>query len=595
MGGGVDYPRTENKVGSCRKDDKHLRGIVDMGSNGIRFSVTNLAPPASRILPTLISYRLDIGLYDAQYDPVTGEQIPIPDEITDAIVAALLRFRVICKDLKVAEENIRVIATEATRTAINSAQYRKDIKKATDFDVEMLGKEEEGYVGALGVASGFSEVSGLVMDLGGGSMQITWLKLHKGHLSISPKGSVSFPYGAAALTRKLASLRKGKSEEEGDVEVAKFRAEMKFNFIKAYQDLEIPTDMVEKAKAEGGFPLYLSGGGFRGWGYLLLYLSQIHGRHYPISLINGFSADQSSFEDVEKLKKVARQAEKIFRVSDRRRQQVPAVAFLVNVVAEALPHGIKVAHFAQGGVREGALFRELDPKVRNHDPLEVATKGFATESADEISDLIQAAIPKPSEAGGRAAPKSVDKHMIHAFANILYVHSPMSKETASTAALYTTSTGLMATTHGVSHSDRALLALMLEERYEGELPPRDAEFKLSLQDLLTSEEVWWTMYLGAVGRVVTKVYPAAVIQKKEPRVKIHAEWASGLGKHKQKEGIRLIFRIKKVHNDPMMIKESLEDHIKDIRRVGKKKNWVGGKKGWGIYIDIKIQEVKHLE
>jgi len=47
------------------------------------------------------------------------------------------------------------------------------------------------------------------------------------------------------------------------------------------------------------------------------------------------------FEDTEGLKKIAKDAHKIFRVSDRRRSQVPAVAFLVNVLAEALPHGIK--------------------------------------------------------------------------------------------------------------------------------------------------------------------------------------------------------------------------------------------------------------
>lgn len=85
------------------------------------------------------------------------------------IVAALLRFRIICKDLNVRKRHIRIIATSATRTAINSKAFRKEIKHATGLEVEMLGEEEEGYVGALGVASGFSDVRGIVMDLGGGS------------------------------------------------------------------------------------------------------------------------------------------------------------------------------------------------------------------------------------------------------------------------------------------------------------------------------------------------------------------------------------------------------------------------------------------
>lgn len=115
-----------------------------------------------------MSYRLDISLYEAQYSPETGERQPIPDNVIRDVVAALLRFQIICKDLKVEDKHVRIIATEATRTAMNSEEYRKAIKKATGLEVEMLGKEEEGFVGALGVASGFSDVSGLVLDLGGG-------------------------------------------------------------------------------------------------------------------------------------------------------------------------------------------------------------------------------------------------------------------------------------------------------------------------------------------------------------------------------------------------------------------------------------------
>lgn len=554
--------------------------------------MSDLAPPTSRILPTVLSYRLDVSLYAAQYDPETGEHVPIPDDITAQVVAGLLRFKIMCNDLSVPEEHIRIIATEATRTAINSEQFRKEIKDATGLEVGMLEKEEEGYIGALGVASGFSDVSGLVMDLGGGSTQITWMTSTSGRVEVSPKGSLSFPYGAAALTRKLKELRDGKSPEDGDAAVAELREEMKTNFTAAYHDLDIPDKIIQRAKRGGGFPLYLSGGGFRGWGYLLLYMSQIHGRTYPISIINGFSAKKAEFEDVERLKKVARQADKIFRVSDRRRAQVPAVAFLVNVLAEALPHGIQIAHFAQGGVREGILFRELTEDVRERDPLEVATESYAHPSADVMSDLMLQAIPKASETGGRSFPESISKHVIHACSNVLYVHSPMSKESASTAALYSTSTGIMSSTHGVSHEDRALLALMLEERYEGELPPRESQFKLSLQGILTPEETWWTRYIGTFGLLLSKVFPAGVVDENAPRIQVASEWASGFGKRKRKEGLRLILSIKKIKNDPMMLKEALEDNIKDINKVGKRKNWIGGRAGWGMAIDIEIREVE---
>ncbi|OCK73073.1 Ppx-GppA-domain-containing protein [Lepidopterella palustris CBS 459.81] len=567
-----------------------LRGVVDMGSNGIRFSVSDLSPSTARILPTLHVYRFDVSLYEAQFDPDTGTRIPIPSFVTESVIAAFLRFQIICKDLGVPENRIRVIATEATRTAINSSEFLNAIETATGLRVEMLEKEEEGRIGALGIASGFSDIEGLAMDLGGGSAQITWLISQSGNIRLSPKGSISFPYGAAALTRKLAELKEGKSKDEADQALAEFRHEMKANFFKAYNDLRLPHELVERARKKGGFPLYLSGGGFRGWGYLLLYVNQVHGRHYPISIINGFSADKSQFENVDVLKDIARTSRQIFRVSDRRRAQVPAVAFLVNVLAESLPHGIKEAHFCQGGVREGVLFQELLPSKRRLDPLEVVTARFAPPSADALHNLLLATIPSPSKTGARRFPESINSHVLRAYVQVLYVHATMSKESSSTAALYSTSTGLMSSTHGVSHSDRARLALLLEERYHGELPPREVDFKFSLRALLTAEEIWWTTYLGKVGILLGRMYPAGVIDEMKPRVVLSSEWANHLGKKKNKHGLELTLSIQKVKRDPTRMKEALEDHVGIIEKVGKRKNWIGGEDGWGMAVHVKVVE-----
>ncbi|KAH7393762.1 putative sensor of mitochondrial dysfunction Rtg2 [Cadophora sp. MPI-SDFR-AT-0126] len=601
MGGGSEFPQTSFQwsSGVCGNDNKidghesYLRAVVDMGSNGIRFSVSDLSPPTSRILPTLHVHRNEISLFDTQFDSKTGRRIPIPSYIIHDVIAALLRFQIICADLGVSGNTIRIIATEATRTAINSVEFRDKIKKATGLTVEMLAKEDEGKVGALGIASSFSDMQGLVMDLGGGSTQISWMLVQGGTIRTSPRGAFSFPYGAAALTRKLEELTAGKSKDEAEKALHTFREEMTANFLDAYKRLEVPADLVEKAETDGGFPLYLSGGGFRGWGYLLLYQSQVHGQHYPISLINGFSAQKAQFEDTKSLEEVARTAHRIFRVSDRRRTQVPAVAFLVNVLARALPHGIKEAHFCQGGVREGVLFQELPPSIRKQNPLEVATAPYSRPSAAAISELLLSAIPGPEHstaAGGRRFPESIGAYVVRAFANVLYVHSVMSKETSSTAALYSTSTGLMSTSHGVSHSDRALLALMLEERYQGVLPPREVDFKLRLRELLTAEAVWWTRYMGKIGFLIGALYPAGFIDQYKPRVGLTARWSKDLGKEGAKDGLELTVSIEKVEKDPMKLKETLEDAVGVIEKVGKKKNWIGGREGWGMAVKVIVTE-----
>ncbi|KAB5542752.1 Ppx/GppA phosphatase family-domain-containing protein [Coniochaeta sp. 2T2.1] len=579
-----------------------------MGSNGIRFSVTDLSPSRARILPTVHVYRVDISLYDAQFDPETGEQIPIPAQIIEAVVAALNRFKMVCTDLRVPESSIHVLATEATRSALNSAEFIDAINCGTGLPVDMLRKEDEGRIGALGIASGFSNIKGLMMDLGGGSTQITWIISQGGNVRVSDRGSFSFPYGAAALTRTMEELRRGKSKEEADKALQALRDEMIANFRDAYDRLRIPDTLVSKAKAEGGFPLYLSGGGFRGWGYLLLHMSQTgahsdkddgdennndrdeksdwDGHAHPISIINGFTVDKARFADTKAMEKVARTAHSVFRVSDRRRKQVPAVAFLINVVNAAIPHGISTAHFCQGGVREGFLFRELAPSVRAEAPLEVATRGVAPASARALYQMLTFSFPEPSPRF--RFPAGIQPHVLVAFANMLYVHAIMDKELASTSALYSTSTGLLSSTRGVSHEDRARLALMLESRYMGELPPREVRFREALRAIITPEEVWWAAYLGRIGYLLGRLYPAGTVEESKPRVTLSSEWATDLGKDKKKKGLRLIISVQKKRHDPAKLKQTLREHVDVVEKVGKKKNWIGGPEGWGLKVAVKV-------
>lgn len=166
----------------------------------------------------------------------------------------------------------------------------------------------------------------------------------------------------------------------------------------------------------------------------------------------------------------------------------------------------------------------------------------------------------------------------------------LDKESASTVALYSTSTGFMSSTRGVSHADRARLALMLEARHMGELPPREVAFKQAISHIITSEETWWTSYLGRVGYLITRLYPARKIDETKPRVILSGDWAWNLGKKKDKEGLRLTVSIQKVEHDPSKLKRALKDHGGVVQKVGKKKNWAGGENGWGMKVEVRVVE-----
>lgn len=378
------------------------------------------------------------------------------------------------------------------------------------------------------------------------------------------------------MTRRLAEI-----EQQGEEAKTKLQEEMKANFRDAYNNLEIPESLHATAARDGGFTLYLSGGGFRGWGYLLMGQHKIN--PYPIPIINGFQATKRDFQNVEQMEKVAVEQE-TFRVSARRASQVPAVAFLVNVLVDALPN-IRVIRFCQGGVREGFLFDTLDKATRAMDPLLSASAKFGTISAPQIAELLMSALPRNSDELDRYVPSSVAGPVLQALANLLFAHSSLPKESTSLAALYSPITGLLASAHGISHADRAIIALILCQRWNGELAPPHDRLQDRLRAILTRQEIFWCAYVGKVAFLVGSVYPAGKVGA-VPRIRFEAKWAEGLGKKGLEQGVRLLVGVNE--GDPMTSTEVLRPMLEGIESIGKKKHRIGGRDGFGIPIDVSV-------
>lgn len=562
-----------------RGQNAYLRAIVDMGSNGIRFSISSLEPPTERIMPTLYQHRVGISLYDAQYS-ASGERIPIDSKTIADVLRALKQFRRVCQDFGVPEEHITVLATEATRTASNSEDFRSQIQFQLGWDVTMLSKEEEGRVGAMGVASSLPVLQGLVMDLGGGSMQLSWIVKSRASdgVRLPDSGAVSLPYGAAAMSRRLAE-----AEKSGQVD--QLQQEIHEAVKDAYSRLHVPRDLEDAAKQAGGFTLYLSGGGFRGWGYVLM--SQHEVAPYPIPVINGFKASRSAFLSIDKVKAAAADSLRntgegdLFRISERRAGQVPAVAFLVNVLAHALPQ-VKEVRFCQGGVREGYLFSSLSKDAKEQIPLVVATRPFAqsVSSSAAIVSLLEASLPDDRSTGTQNDYRNIFiPELLEAFANLLHYHASHSKDLQASAALRSTTSGVLAGTHGITHEARILVALLLCARWGSGIPPSDEPFKERLELLVESPwTLWWIKYIGAVASLIASVYPAGVVGNQD-RLDIGAKWDRD-GKHTV---LALHVRI-----SADLDEEVLRAEAHEIEKIGKKKRWIGGRDGLGHKVMVEI-------
>jgi retrograde regulation protein 2 len=482
--------------------------------------------------------------------------------VIQKVLKALLRFKATCEDFHVPQSQIRIVATEATRVAINSVQFRQEIHEATGWTVELLPKETEGRVGAFGVASSYSSVQGLVMDLGGGSTQITWLcTTPEGEVQMSAKGSVSLPFGAAALSKRLEETKAHRLH--GNKEFKHFEKDVVEKLRDAVREINIPKELVDR---EGGLSLYLSGGGFRGWGFVLMSEHAI--QPYPIPIINGFRVTRDAFHDTKAVQAAVKSKEtpEIFRVSQRRASQVPSVAFLVDCLAQALPNITKV-YFCQGGVREGMHFADMSNERRRENPLVTATRPHARESVQELVQLLTTAV-KPSPSAHKSS--FFDVALLTSFVQAMYVHAAFPKDICGGAALRSTTTGFFAAAHGISHEQRALLAILLCERYGGypSISPTEQDFYRRIVQLLPEGMAWWCMYVGRVAAVIASVYPAGAVR--EERLKLIVQWTMS---KKENEVLCIDFSFLKPIDE---LDEGLQDALRKVEKAGKKKNWVDG-------------------
>lgn len=512
------------------------QALVDIGSNGIRFSISDLSPPTARITPTIYQERCGISLYDAQN--ATGAKAPIPPSIIEKVLAALLQFKRTCEDFAVQANNIRLVATEATRNAINRDDLLRQIEQRTGWKVECLTKEEEGRLGALGIASSMGHIAGICMDMGGGSVQMTWIaKKPNGNVEMSPVGSVSFPYGAAALMSTLSEVN---IHEE-----ASLQTEIAANFERSLEDIQIPPSLRDEAIQKGGYTLYLSGGGFRGRGYVLMSNEDI--QPYPIPIINCYSVSAPRFfsNTEESLASASN-----FRVSSRRASQAPAVLLVIRALAQAKTPISNVV-FTQGGVREGLLYSGLPLSICAQNPLIASTLPYAPISAASLTSLLQDAVPGPAEG-----------ELLTSTINLLYFHGSMSKDIRAAAALRSTTTGVLAGAHGLSHQDRATLALILCERWGADLSEADIPLYQSLQKL-TGKFTWWTKYIGRVAEGIANVFPAGVVRDNEQAVVIESGMDSNLDKQ------RCWLKIDVLRQD---LADTVKEWAEDVRKLGKKKH-----------------------
>ena len=162
---------------------------VDIGSNSVRLKVARVR---GRRLHAVHEDREVTRLGQGVFR--SGFLIPESMELT---IKVLRRFHRTVQRL--GADQVRVVATSATRDARNSQAFLEWVRSATGWEVEVISGLEEGRLIHLGLISNLrlSTSTVLMMDLGGGSCELTVSRA--GHI----RSTASLPLGAVRLSNEF--------------------------------------------------------------------------------------------------------------------------------------------------------------------------------------------------------------------------------------------------------------------------------------------------------------------------------------------------------------------------------------------------------
>ncbi len=164
--------------------------MIDLGSNSWRLVVYSY----DGAQPTSWWKRTD-ELYEAVR---IGEGMEATGALGEAAIArgleTLAVFARFCHASDLTADDVHVFATSAIRDATNRDDFLRRVQDATGYSVEVLSPAAEAHYGYVAAVNTTTIRDGVVLDIGGGSMQLVHIR------DRSEAESVSFPVGAIRMT-----------------------------------------------------------------------------------------------------------------------------------------------------------------------------------------------------------------------------------------------------------------------------------------------------------------------------------------------------------------------------------------------------------
>ena len=173
-------------------------GIIDLGSNSVRLIIVevddNGAYYQRENLKETVRLIADID-----------ENGMLSEKAMHYAIETIQLFTRLCKTRRV--DHIIAVATAAARQAANQRVFINRIKKETNLDFKVLSGEEEAHYGYLGTVNTMPQTSGLMADLGGGSLKLV------SFVDRMKENSSHLPFGSVSLTNKYNTMDKPSAQD----------------------------------------------------------------------------------------------------------------------------------------------------------------------------------------------------------------------------------------------------------------------------------------------------------------------------------------------------------------------------------------------
>ncbi len=313
--------------------------VIDLGSNTARLVAFGYVPGHGyRVLDEL---RQVVRLYSG----LTGSGHVLQPAAEQRAICALDMFASYCRTAGI--RDVIATATSAVRDAANGAGFLQRVRTETGLELSLLDADQEAAAGVLAAANSSVHEDALVLDIGGGSAQLSYMQ---GRRYVRGR---SFPLGAVRLSEEFLRV-----DPPGKSELSSLAGHIDSTLQKFMADLP------------RGLPLLGMGGTIRN----LARIRQVRSQ-YPVRILHGYRLTAAAaMREVRELADMSlAERRRVQGLNPDRADIIVAGALVLAGVMKA--GGVAEVTVSGQGMREGLFYPRLFPESPGH--MTASVSGFS--------------------------------------------------------------------------------------------------------------------------------------------------------------------------------------------------------------------------